>query len=431
MKQDTNNSIKEAVAYFSTQHVYKKLFSLFREKVESFGRIGGTVKLDLFKDEELEPIALFYGTVIQTLKKKKTLSLASFEKQLQLTKFEGIELHKLLEAYFEEPIKSKKIVQEQKRQQEQEKLVEITELYPSLSSYFSYLSERNNDSYWIVRMVLTDEFQKAIQIMDAANTGLPKSYERLPFFSQRISGNPHTFDLTTLEGKLLIHLLHFKLYGKGSVPSNTEAVNEILLNFGVLRDDITNFVSFANLLGEQKGMIHPVWQAAVDTKNAVNMPLRELLKIDKVTAVSRMDVYIVENSGVFSSLLDLVPDASLVCTHGQFKLAGLRLIDLLVEAGYKLYYSGDFDPEGVAMAVRLLERHPKHIQLWRMDLVDYHITKPSVDLGDRFGKLKNINHPQVAGLVGEMSRIKKVGYQEALLEKMAEDLRLIKKDEYV
>lgn len=48
----------------------------------------------------------------------------------------------------------------------------------------------------------------------------------------------------------------------------------------------------------------------------MNMPLRELLKIDKVVPAEGSQVYIVENSGVFSSLLDIVPNAPLACTHG-------------------------------------------------------------------------------------------------------------------
>ncbi|MBT2571351.1 TIGR02679 family protein [Planococcus sp. ISL-110] len=417
------NKVDEAVGYFSNEGVYKKLFQQFREKIESFGRVGGTVKLESYSEKELEPVALFFGTSANALKKKKTISLSAFEKRLQQTKFEEVGLYELLEAYFKEPIQSKKSVKESIREQEQAKLAELSATHSSLAFYFDYLGQRNGDSHWIMRMLLTDEFGVAIKHLARANEEIPKSYERLPFFSQRLSGDPHTFDLTTANGKLLIHLLHFKLYGKGGLPSQTEAVNELLLNFHILRDDITNFVSFANLFGEQEGKFHPVWRAAAEAGSAVNMPLRELLKIDKAYPALGTDVYIVENSGVFSALLDLIPYAPLVCTHGQFKLAGLRLIDCLVASGSTLYYAGDFDPEGVSMAVRLLERHPEKIRLWCMDVGSYIDSLSPVELGTRLGKLNNINHSEVRGLVAEMNRVGKAGYQEALLEKMAEDLK--------
>lgn len=423
MRNEHDNLLQQAVDYFSGEKVYKKLFTMFRRKVESFGRISGTVKLEAFSDKELEPIALFYGTSVNAMKKKNSLTLSSFEKQLQGTKFEGVGLHELLEAYFGETIRWKKSVKDEKREQEEEALSAFAAAYPALSDYLAYLGERNSDSHWIIRMLLLDDFKLAMKHLAKAYENLPEAYERLPFFSQRISGNPHTFDLAALEGKLLIHLLHFKLYGKGAMLTQTEAINELLLSFKILRDDITNFISFANLRGEQEGEIHPVWKAAAETENAMNMPLRELLKIDKVTAAVGNNVYIVENSGVFSALLDLVPRAPLVCTHGQFKLAGLRLIDLLAESGSILHYAGDFDPEGLSMAVRLLERHPHNIRLWRMDLKSYVESVSSVELGERIGKMNNISHPLVEELVHEMHRIGCAGYQEALLEKMAEDLR--------
>ncbi|MFD1032767.1 TIGR02679 family protein [Metaplanococcus flavidus] len=422
MKIRRNDLTQQAVDYFSAEKVYKKLFAMFVGKVESFGRIGGAVKLDNFNDKELEPVALFFGTSVSALKKKNTISLISFEKQLQKTKFEGVRLHELLEIYFGEAIYSKKEVKDSKREAEDKKLGELKVSYPSLTSYFTYLSKRNSDSHWIIRLVTTDDFTRAVGNLAEASRKMPEKYERLPFFSQRISGNPHTFDLATVTGKLLIHWLQFEQNGSGAPPSHTEAVNELLLSCKILRDDITNFVSFSNLLGKQQGRVHPVWKAAMETESVINVPLRELLKIDHVAPATGKKVYIVENSGVFSSLLDIVPNAPLVCTHGQFKLAGLKLVDLLANSGCEIYYAGDFDPEGVAMAVRLLERLPENVRLWRMDVDSYKESLPSVELGERLGKLTNIMHPLVVELVSEMNRIGKAGYQEALLEKMAGDL---------
>lgn len=412
----------EAIGYFSSEKIYKKMFRQFKGKIESFGRVGGNIDLEEYTTEELEPVALFFGISPAALKKKNKLSLQAFERQLQKTKFEGVGLHELLETYFSEPIRSKKSVKDEKRKQEEETLSIFTADYPLLADYLRYLGERNSDSHWIIRMLLADDFRPVVRHLAKVNENLPEVYERLPFFSQRITGDPHTFDLSTVNGKLLIHFLHFKLTETGAVPTQTEAINELLLNFRILRDDITNFVSFANLLGEQKGAVHPVWQAAVETGTAVNMPLRELLKINNVVPLAGYKVYVVENSGVFSSLLDLAPHAPLVCTHGQFKLAGLRLIDFLAASGCQINYAGDFDPEGVAMAVRLLERHPENVQLWRMDANSYVESVSSVELGERLGKLNNISHPIVAELIKEMNRVGKVGYQEALLEKMAGDL---------
>ncbi|AQQ52270.1 TIGR02679 family protein [Planococcus lenghuensis] len=411
--------IREAVRYFRSNSVYLKLFGEFRKKLESLGRTGGTVNIESYSAEELEALALFFGG----LRKKKTISLIAFDKRLQETKFAGIGLPELLEAYFGEPIRSKKSVREEKREQEEAKLEELGIVHPVLASYCDYLGKRTADAQWIIRLLLTDDFTRSARLLADAANALPETYERLPMFSQRVSGNPHSFDLSGMNGKLLIHFLHFRLHGGGAPPSGTEEVNELLLQFRILRDDISNFVSFANLLGNRDGAVHPVWQAAVETESAVNMPLRELLTIDGARPAVGSDVYVIENSGVFSSLLDAVPAAPLVCTHGQFKLAGLRLLDLLMESGYHIYYAGDFDPEGVAMAVRLLERHPGRVQLWRMDAESYAAAQSPVELGDRLKKLDSITHPDVQELLLTMRKTGKAGYQEALLERMADELK--------
>ncbi|MGO1059532.1 TIGR02679 family protein [Planococcus sp. FY231025] len=411
--------ICQAAHYFQSAPVYHKLFSEFRSKIESLGRIGGTVNIENYSAEELESLMLFFGD----LKKKKVISLAAFDKRLQETKFVGIRLPELLEVFFDEPIRSNKAVRKEKQDKEEAKLKEFKHLHPILAGYFDYLSKRTAESQWIIRLLLIDDFARSVRLLADAGNALPESYERLPVFSQRVSGNPHSFDLSGMNGKLLIHFLNFRLYGGGAPPSGTEQVNELLGQFRILRDDISNFVSFANLLGMRDGAVHPVWQAAVETESAVNMPLRELFMIDGARPAVGQDVYAVENSGVFSSLLDEVPAAPLICTHGQFKLAGLRLLDLLVESGCCIYYAGDFDPEGIAMAARLHERHPKSVRLWWMDAESYMTAQSPVEMGDRLKKLESIKHADVQELILKMHETGKAGYQEALLKGMVNELK--------
>jgi uncharacterized protein (TIGR02679 family) len=113
----------------------------------------------------------------------------------------------------------------------------------------------------------------------------------------------------------------------------------------------------------------------------LNLPLREVVRIDKAYTNGKV-VYVVENSGVYSALLDLcrdfceeqglkdiIPNPPLVCTHGQFKLASLLLLDKLAASGTQIYYSGHFDPEGLSMAERLLLRYPGQAKAWHYTLM--------------------------------------------------------------
>src|SRR5690625_2750831 len=127
-------------------------------------------------------------------------------------------------------------------------------------------------------------------------------------------------------------------------------------------------------------------------------------------------VWIVENSGVFSTLLDYVPTAPIICTNGQFTLATYMLLDLLANVDCTMYYAGDFDPEGLGMAARLVDRYPNHIKLWRMDQDSYEKSNPTQKLTEeRLEKLKGITNVELKEVVDLMWEMKKAGYQEALI----------------
>lgn len=421
----TNNVLEEALQYFREENVYQRLFSAIRQKYESLGRFGGTIDLTGYSEQEVERIALFMGVYPHHLRRRGKLMLAQFEQRLQETRFAGITLHALLEAYYGERVQSKKSLQEALVAKRKEALAEFKQLYPAIEQWFVYLAGRSSDTHWIWRLLLEADFAEDVRVLAAAYAALPERMERYPLFSQRVTGDPHALDLGTVRGNLWMHLLHVMAGEEGAPPKQTDQVNELLLGYRLIRDDIHNFVTLANLLAYIGERVHPVWQAAVEERVVLNVPLRELLKVSSVTTANKKaDVYVVENSGVFSALLDEVPDAPLICTHGQFKLAGLQLMDLLQAAGYTLHYSGDFDPEGLSMALRFVERYGESAKLWRMTVRDYEQSEPVVELEDiRDGKLDALLGTSLADVALAMRERGKIGYQEGIMQLLVQDLR--------
>jgi uncharacterized protein (TIGR02679 family) len=419
--------LKAALAYFTSQSVYSKLFKAFREKFESYGRLSGAVKIDRYTEVELQELALFIGTTTDTLRKKKTLKITHFEQALKATKFESITLLEILEAYYKESFVSKKDKVLHQLDEENSRMSHWRLVYEELQDWFDVVQGRTMDVQWILRLMREADFEQKLTLLQDAIRLLPNEYVRLPFFSQRVTGNPHTFDLHTVEGKLLLHVLRVKSGEMALTLSSTEEVNELLLKHFILRDDLSNDVSVANLIGYTNGAVHPMWQVACETTSAWNVPLREVLKVDEVRPAIGKRVYIVENSGVFSTLLDAEETAPLVCTHGQFKLAALKVMDMLVIAGAELYYAGDFDPEGLNMAQRLFERYPESCYLWRMDVDSYNASQPTEDITNRLNKLASIQHPLLIPIADQMKQSGKAGYQEALLEKYVVDLKGLNK----
>lgn len=418
-----SQKLKEALYYFKSDKSYALLFGLLRKKYESLGRFGGSIDLESFSKQEIETLALFMGISPHHLIQRRKLMAAQFEQQLNKTRFAGLSLHELLEGYYGERLQSKKTKMEEHADMQMKQLDIFKQRYPQLTDWLSYLENRTSDTHWIWRLLLEPEFAEDLRLLASVYAALPNRIERYALFSQRTTGNPHALDLNTARGKLWIHLLHVMAGGQGAPPAQTELVSDLLWQYRLLRDDIQNFVTQANLLAYNRNRLLPVWKAAADEQSVLNVPMRELIKADKAIASDGSSkVFIVENSGIFSALLDEVPDVPLICTHGQFKLAGLQLLDLLQASGHTLYYSGDFDPEGLSMALRFKERYGDNGQFWRMSLQDYEQANPAVELGERDAKLDSILDSALGDIATAIRKQGKMGYQEGILHLLVGDL---------
>ncbi|SHE92950.1 TIGR02679 family protein [Atopostipes suicloacalis DSM 15692] len=427
--------IKEAVTFFKSESVYDILFFEFKKKYESLGRIGGNVSLSEYSMEDINELSRFLGVRRDQLLDKGSITLRQFENQLNRYKFDGLSLKQLLEAYFETPLISKKEQAASNLQRNQAFFEELKSNYPYVNDWLSYIEQKPADSHWIYRFLEKSfkNFEQSVAILNQVVKYAPSVPIRLPVFAQQMTKNPHGFDRNQKLGKLLVHLLAVEKAQSFNepvkVPTTNEGITELLFEYNVLRDDITNYVSVANILAYTEGHKKKVWEAAYQSHSVLNVPIRELVDVQKLYPASSMnEVWIVENSGVFSSLLDKIADVPLICTHGQFTLAVWRCLDLLVKQDCTLYYSGDFDPEGIGMANRLLRRYPHHVQLWKMDVRSYEksLSKEEKISSQRLSQFSNINHSELKEIKNQVLKLQVPGYQEALLDEMIEELK--KKD---
>ncbi|MEB1808330.1 MAG: TIGR02679 family protein [Bacillaceae bacterium] len=427
----TRELIDDALQFFRTYPVYEGLFILFKKKYQSLGKMSGTVSLLDFSHEELEELAAFLGSTSNELREQGKLPLQAFERQIGRTKFDGVSLVELLEAFFEETILTNAQQKRTKQLFIEKTLSQLVKEFPNIQFWFKYVQNKTADTYWIYRLMeeKLDTFYEEIEIISKAFKLLPNEAERMAMFSQRVTNNPHAFDQQTEIGKLWLHLL--SVHSRESdvevtLPSDSEGISLLLEKYLLYRDDITNFVTAVNILAETNDGVQNVWQAAAacDTPMVLNVPIRELVNLTRAyPANGGKTVWVVENSGVFSTILDRFPSAPLLCTHGQFKLASLKLMDLLVKEDCQIMYAGDFDPEGVLMLQRLMQRYGRGVLPWRMDVNHYHLSHPTVLLSeDRLKKLNNITSNELVSLKDEMLTRKKAGYQEALVSLYDQDL---------
>ncbi len=427
-----DTKLQEAIKYFSAP-AFARLVKAMSQRYRNLGRVGGSVRLERLTDAERDALA---GVLARDLRHKDTITvrLAEFQQALERTRFAGIDLVEILQG-----VSGKQLVTLADERQT---------LAARKDACFVRLSDQHADTLcqtWLAHVRANAPATRSIhrafladpEILEAelndvlhalaclpARAGVVK---RLPVWAAEVTGDPHAFDARTNRGKYLLQALHFHSTSPEPRVSSAEAQTELLESFGLVRDDILNFVTCTGLLAENvAGKQVALWQAAMQNGAVLNMPVRELSKVQRVyPARGAKQVFVVENSGVFSDLLDNLPDKSppLVCTHGQFKLASYLLLDKLVEAGTTIWYSGDHDPEGVLMAQRLCERYPGHLRPWRFGQDDYAITISDTELSERrLKQLDNITAAELQDIVAAVKREGKAGYQEKLLPDLLQDI---------
>lgn len=202
-----------------------------------------------------------------------------------------------------------------------------------------------------------------------------------------------------------------------------EEIAELYYSAGILIDEVSNFVTLSGLIAYSDGKENRVFKAAYENREVLQVPLLNLSKVDRAISPLKK-VYVVENPGVFTSLIDAdIKFPPLVCTYGQPKLSSLIVLDMLYKEGTEIYYSGDFDPEGLQIADRLSRRYKDRFHFLRYGVEDYIKALSDEAINDvRLAKLNKIESFELYGIIREMRKIKRAGYQELILNELIEDI---------
>ncbi|MFJ5563213.1 TIGR02679 domain-containing protein [Lysinibacillus xylanilyticus] len=419
---------EEAIKYFRERAGFSRLFLEFAKRIESLGYVGGHVVLTKLTQEEQVLLRNWFQKDYSSQKSAK-ISLKKFEEKFEGTRFEGTSLFEVVEE-----VLVRKLVYKKEEKDENERLK--SKFFEVLEK--TYMSETST----LLTTAILEKHPLHVGFSTTYNRGtlneLEKVYKavsvlplekpiRLPLFAEKVTGNPHEFDN---DGKFIsaLQMIREKLHGVAIQNNpNAEFINQLLFDFGILKDDITNDVTIFGLIGERNGNVLRSWEESFREKSVRNEPLREIAKLDRVYPIKKDGpVFVVENSGVFSSIIDELEDCSIsiICTHGQFKLAAIQIIKLLAKEDCTIYYSGDFDPEGLLMAYALKQRHPTNIRYWNYSVEDYVKTLSNVEISsNRLQKLNNIKDVELENLLQQMKEIKKVAYQEKQIKDLVNDIK--------
>ncbi len=426
---------RKCAEYLKQNKSYHRCMQEMRKKWENHGHVAGNIILKTASEEEMRSIGGILGKRFDDAHIK--FSFQEFEIGLRKTKFAPIDMKSVLEHYFNcKMISNKERRQERENRKEDflEMLIEdFREIMGDTSEAVSWISDVKCLKKFGYQMliqeynkspesakVLMRNVGKALLILEKLCEGEEKL---LAVFSAEVSGNPHYFDMGKPAAQLLTHAICYQ--NVCEYPQNAQEWRKCMADVGIISDNIGSMVHVYGLQIETKGGIHEAYEAFCKIKEPYVITGENLKNITKVSA-AKQKVYVVENEMVFLYLLEQLKnqEISCLCTSGQLRVAAFQLLELLIESGTTIYYSGDLDAEGMRIADRLWQRYDASVHLWRMDEKDYMNSISNECLSEKqLASLSQLKNPQLQKTAKLVSKEKRAGYQENILEILVEDLR--------
>ncbi len=418
--------LEEAVEYFKNDNGYLRLLKGIKNKYVSYGEMKGNVIITNPTKDERQALS---GLMKKDYSKNKTITIniMKLQNQLQNTKFSGVDLKDIINTYFKEEIITNKDSKKKYQEELDEFFEEILEQNKekNIYKYLKEIIENKNNIYYNLKKYYNkdkDSLEKALKNACMGINHLPKKNVRIPVFASNTINNPHGYDRKNLCGKIFIMLLSY--INNVQVPKSSKDLSELYYKNHLLVDDVSNMVLCRNIEGfvENRCLEHKGLKGFKEYNEPIYLTIYNLSNILGINENNKYKkVLITENPAVFMEIAEKCKrkDFPLVCTYGQVKLAGIILLDLLVNAGYTLYYSGDLDPEGIQIADKLKQRYGESLEFIGFDIETYLKNISNMQVNEtRINKLKHINSKELLETCNCLKKNRRVAYEEENIQNL-------------
>lgn len=148
------------------------------------------------------------------------------------------------------------------------------------------------------------------------------------------------------------------------------------------------------------------------------MPLSILAKWGKIDCLNKK-LYIVENPSIFAAICEKKKGTcACMCMNEQPRRASILLLDLAAQAGIRICYAGDFDPEGLLIAQKVIQYYKGEAEYWHMTVEDYEQSRSEEKISEkRLAILERITDERLVPVAERIREFGVAGYQERVIEK--------------
>lgn len=355
----------------------ERLWRGARAKLERFGAVRGTVRLNRPGEEERRGVADLLGLkAVPPAGRPLRVALADLDRTLRESRFavgldEALALHR--GPLRDLPAERAAEAESWRRFWAEARRRPLIREHPELAEWLADV-----ESTGLYRRLAGRGSKQTVELLDRVLAVLaelmgepadPGSGVRLPVLASRALGDSHALDAGHRVPALVLRALA-RIHGR-PLPATAAERRELWATAGVVCDDLSCDVLVLGLAPDGEGLLHHTLRRHTAAGEPMRVTLRQLAGAAPVTLPPGSRVFACENPAVISVAADRLAERSppLVCLAGQPDTAARVLLRSLVEGGAELHYHGDFDWGGLRIANALGRTVP--FLPWRYTTADY------------------------------------------------------------
>lgn len=394
--------------YFKEEKGFDRFIHKIYEKYFSLSKFSGTIKLEKLSSEEAKSLSRLFG-VAYTYGETIKIPIKKFISIMENSKYDDFDISILVEEY----LNIKLVTNSEKKN-----LLSKEES----SFYQGIISDSNNiGNMWLKEVILTKKVpyklihqryiknklslkKELINILNLINN-LPHEKVLLPIFASTYTKDPHYLDLDNNHSSLFFYALSY--LSKTNYPNSREEKIKLLAKYNIEIDNLSNFALTYNLLSD-RGCINEFSK----NKESLILNIQNIISTKSFSTPSKK-VFIFENPSILSEIISQNINISVIISGGFPNTSVHLLLEKLIQSGNKLYYNGDFDPEGLLIAEKLKERYQDSLVLFCYSKDDYNncISKEKIN-ETRLKKLSKVCVPELIEVKELLLNNKYSAYEE-------------------
>lgn len=406
--------------YFKNQKGFTRLLEGLLKKYQSLGSFSGVIKITNLNKEEAKVLSRFLGVTLNE-GEDISISVKNFLKIMSYSKFADFDINILVKEYFNKDLISNKETRLQNIQKETEFYQEFLHENTIGSNWLKYVIVNKNEVYRLIHKRYlqnkTNLKKELVNILNLINN-LPEKKILLPIYAAKYTKDPHYLDLDGNHSILFFYALSF--LEKCDYPLSREEKIKLLDRYNIEIDNFSNFVITYNLETD-KDYVNKFSQ----NNESLILNMQNIMNIDKINGKHKK-VFIFENPSILSEIMLNNLDITVIITSGFINLSVYLLLDKLVLNDNKLYYNGDFDPEGLIIANKLKEKYHNNLEFICYERDDYdNCLSKNIISKNSLSKLNKINNKELDVIKNLLVNNKLAVYQENNKERIIKVIKSI------